>query len=73
MENDFNMQSVDSGNLVAVGFNEQTKQGRIDFKKSSYVYENCTQDEADQIIAAPSANDAFVALWRGSKPYRKVG
>jgi hypothetical protein len=72
MESDFNMQPVVSDNLVAVGFNESTNQGRVDFKRASYIYDGCTQDEADEIVNAPSANDAFNSLWKNSKPYRKV-
>lgn len=73
MEDQFNMTEVDSGNLVAVGFNEQTKQGRVQFAKALYEYDQCTQEEADQIINGASANDEFNAVWRGKKPYRKVG
>lgn len=73
MDNDFDMVPVESGNLVAVGFNEATKQGRVEFKKGAiYEYSNCTQEEADSIINAPSANDAFNATWKGTKPFRRL-
>ena len=71
-ENDFNMTPVESDNLVAVGFNEATKEGRVDFKRASYIYSGCTQEEADAIISAPSANDEFVVQCKGKKPYRKL-
>jgi hypothetical protein len=72
-DEDFNMVTVSSGNLAEVGFNPDTKQGCIQFLKGArYIYEGCTQEEADAIIAAPSANDAFRGIW-GSKPYHRVG
>lgn len=72
-DDDFNMTPVTSENLAEVGFNPETKQGRVLFGSGSlYEYDHCTQEEADQIIGAPSANDAFTALWRGSRPYRRV-
>lgn len=71
--NDFNMQPVQSGNLQEVGFSEKTKKGRILFASGAlYEYDNCTQEEADSIVNAPSANDGFNAVWRGKKTYRKV-
>ena len=74
MEDDgFNMTPVTSENLAEVGFNPETKQGRILFNSGAlYEYDGCTQEQADQIVSAPSANDAFTALWRGSRPYRRV-
>ena len=75
MEQDFNKTPVTSGNLSEVGFNPETMQGRVTFNKSgaTYEYDNCTQAEADQIISAPSANDAFKAVWgNGRKVYRKL-
>ena len=41
-----------SSQIAAVGFNAETGQGKIQFLKngSEYVYEDCTQSEADQII-----------------------
>ena len=73
IDDGFEMQSVTSGNLAEVGFNPDTKQGCIQFLKGArYTYEGCTQEEADAIIAAPSANDAFRGIW-GGKPYHRIG
>ena len=73
-DSDFNMQDVESGNIQSVGFNEQAKEGKVVFNKGAeYIYSSCTQDEADEIANAPSANDAFNAVWKGKKPYRRVG
>ena len=69
----FNMTAVTSQNIAEVGFNPETKQGRILFNKGAlYEYDNATQEEAARIIAAPSANDEFNATWRGQKPYRRL-
>lgn len=71
--NDFNMTPVESGNLAQVGFNEKTKKGRCLFNSGAlYEYDGATQEEADSIVNAPSANDAFNAVWRGKKTYRKI-
>jgi hypothetical protein len=70
MDDGFDMQPANSDHLVNVGFNESTRQGKIDFKKASYVYEGCTQEEADEI--ALGGNEAFERLWKGKKLYRKL-
>ena len=73
MDDDFDMQPVSSSNLAAVGFNAETGTGRVEFTSGAiYDYEGCTQEEADQIIHAPSAGSMFNALWRG-KSYQRVG
>ena len=73
-ENDFNMTPVSSGNLDQVGFNPATSQGRALFKSGAlYEYENCTQEEFDQIVVAPSSKVAFDPLWKyGGKPYNRI-
>ena len=71
-DEEFDMQPVESQNLVAIGFNEATRQIRIAFKSSTYEYDGCTAEEYNGILNAPSANDAFNELLRGKKPYRKV-
>lgn len=69
----FNMQDVASGNLAAVGFNPETKQIRIRFVSGRlYEYDDCTQEEADAIIGAPSPNDIFTATIKSGKPYRRI-
>ena len=72
-DEDFNMQTVTSGNLSEVGFNQETKQGRIRFAKSGalYEYDSCSQEEFEMILSAPSANDAFVATWKNHQ-YRRL-
>jgi hypothetical protein len=74
-DDDFNMTPVESSQIAAVGFNPETKQGKISFLKngSVYVYDGCTQEEADQIINAPSAGTAFAGIWKGVKNYRRIG
>jgi hypothetical protein len=73
-ENDFNMQQVTSSQIAAVGFNPATNQGRVEFIKngSLYEYDNCTQEEADSIINAPSVGIAFGNVWKGVKSYRRI-
>jgi RPA family protein len=67
------MQDVSSGNLNQVGFDPDLKKIRIVFNSGAvYEYSNCSQEEADQIIAAASPNDAFNALLRGVKPYQRI-
>lgn len=73
MENDFEMHPVASTNLAEVGFNPETRQGRVRFVKSGalYEYDDCTQEEFEAILSAPSANDAFVGTWR-NHAYRRL-
>lgn len=70
----FNMTPVTSSQIAAVGFNSETKQGRCEFVKngSLYEYDGCTQEEADQIINAPSVGIAFGQIWKGVKPFRRI-
>jgi hypothetical protein len=69
----FDMQAVSSANLAQVGFNAETNQIRVLFNSgATYEYDRCTQDEADEIIAAASPNDAFADILKGLKPYRRV-
>ena len=66
-----------SSQIAAVGFNAETGQGKIQFLKngSEYVYEDCTQSEADQIINGAiggSIGVTFGQLWKGVKPFSRV-
>lgn len=64
---------VTSGNLSEVHYRASSSQGRVLFNSGKlYEFDHCTQEEANEIRNAPSANDAFNALWRGKKPYRKL-
>lgn len=74
-DEDFNMIPIPaSSQVAAVGFNPATRQGKVEFHSgSSYVYENCDQNEFDAIVGAPSVGSAFNSIWKGLKPYSKVG
>lgn len=66
-----------SSQIAAVGFNAETGQGKIQFLKngSEYIYESCTQAEADQIINGAiggSIGITFGQLWKGVKPFSRV-
>ena len=76
-ENDFNMTAVSSSQIAAVGFNVETSQGKVRFLKngSEYLYENCTQDEATQIINGAiggSVGVTFGTLWKNVKPFSRI-
>lgn len=71
-EGNFDMQPVTSGNLVAVGFDPETSKIRVQFKAATYEYDDCTQEEFDAIVNAPSANDAFNAHLKNIKPFHKL-
>ena len=80
-ENDFNMTAVSSSQIAAVGFNAETGQGRVEFLAkgnrgpSLYEYDNCTQDEATQIINGAiggSVGITFGQLWKGTKNFRRI-
>lgn len=73
-EVEFEMEPVTSANIESVGFNAEAKQIKIRFMKSGseYIYEGCTEAEYDEILNAPSANDAFTGLLKNVKPYRRV-
>jgi hypothetical protein len=67
------MVRVISSNLDAVGFNPATGQGRIDFKNgTSYLYEDCTAEEALAIATAESPGRTFLSTWRDSREYRRI-
>jgi hypothetical protein len=70
----FNMQTVSSSQIAAVGFNPATAQGRVEFLKNGAVYEydGCTQEEFDSIVSAPSVGQEFASQWKGTKPYRRI-
>jgi hypothetical protein len=68
----FSMTPVASTNLDEVGFNPDTGQGRVSFQDGRlYEYDNCTQEEFEQIVFGGS--QSFGALWKGIKPYRRIG
>ena len=78
---DFTMTSVSSSQIASVGFNPKTSQGRVEFLAkgnrgpSLYEYENCTQDEATQIINGAiggSVGITFGQLWKGTKNFRRI-
>lgn len=76
-ENDFNMTEVSNSQIAAVGFNPTTSQGRVIFSDkgrgpTTYEYDNCTAEEFDSIVNAPSVGIAFGETWKGSKPYRRI-
>jgi KTSC domain len=74
----FNMTAVSSSQIEAVGFNPDTNQGRVAFLPkgnnagSLYEYDSCTQEEASEIVNAPSVGQAFAQTWKGVKPYRRI-
>ena len=71
---EWNMTSVASSQIDQIGFNPATNQGRALFLKNQalYEYDGCTQSEADEIINAPSVGQAFGAIWKGVKGYRRI-
>lgn len=76
-ESGFEMVPVSSSQIEAVGFNETTSQGKVRFLKngSEYLYENCTQDEANQIINGAiggSVGVTFGNLWKNVKPFSRL-
>jgi hypothetical protein len=73
-ESGFEMVPVSSSQIESVGFNPETSQGKVRFLKngSAYLYEACTQEEADTIINAPSVGQMFASLWKGTKSFQRV-
>jgi KTSC domain len=76
-ESGFEMVPVSSSQIEAVGFNQETNQGKVRFLKngSEYLYENCTQDEASQIINGAiggSVGISFAQIWKGIKPFSRL-
>jgi hypothetical protein len=78
---DFNMTPVSSSQIAAVGFNAETSQGRIEFVAkgsrgpSLYEYDDCTAEEAAQIISGAiggSVGVTFGTLWKNVKPFRRI-
>ena len=77
----FEMVAVSSSQIAAVGFKAETGQGRVEFigkgsrGPSLYEYEDCTQDEATQIINGAiggSVGITFGSLWKNVKPYQRI-
>jgi len=73
-ENNFDMIPVVSSQIAAVGFNEVTSQIKIQFSKGGeYLYDNCTEDEFNELVNAPSVGIQFGQSIKGIKPYRRIG
>lgn len=78
-DEDFNMVPVVSLQIQEVGFNPQTGEGRVRFlakgnrPSSLYSYPQCTQEEFDQIVNAPSVGTTFAALWKYKPGYARIG
>lgn len=74
----FEMIPVNSTQIESIGFSAETNQGRArfiakgNFAGALYEYDDCTQEEANAIINAPSPKTAFDQIWKGIKPYRRI-
>lgn len=73
-ENDFNMQSVTSSQIAAVGYNEPRKQLRVEFANGSlYDYDGVDFSVFGEMMAAPSVGSFFHArIKNGGYAYQRV-
>lgn len=71
----FNMQPVVSTQIAEMGFDPDAKQIKVVFVSNGamYIYYDCTQDDFDQIVNAPSVGSAFNASIKYGKRYARVG
>lgn len=63
---------VNSSNLVAAGYNEQSQELYIEFHSGSYVYSSVPKSVYEQLMHAPSHGEYHAAHIKNVYRYRKL-
>jgi hypothetical protein len=73
MENEFQMQAVESSNIAAVGYNKPTKTLRIEFTNGSvYDYAGVSPQQHEALMGSESKGQFLNMAIKSQFPYTRV-